>query len=223
MAVATWSSAAFPLKDRDEFIGWDPEQCRRRRGLLAPNSRLLVLPDCHSPNLISRFMKRMLAQLSGDWEARWGPPLALVETFVDPRFYQGTADKVGGWSPLGLTAGWKREADDFSEKNDAPQQVWVREIVPQAGVKLRAAQLPPAWAKVELNVPPRGPGKVAQIQSLMEWVRAEVPEVRRAEALGYPVAGLTCLTVMAMAQGVARGPQDLAQYADTLSQDHLRA
>ena len=46
---------------------------------------------------------------------------------------------------------------------------------------------------------------------------------RRAEALGYPVAGLTCLTVMAMAQGVARGPQDLAQYADTLSQDHLRA
>jgi hypothetical protein len=28
---------------------------------------------------------------------------------------------------------------------------------------------------------------------------------------------------MAMAQGVARGPQDLAQYADTLSQDQLRA
>jgi hypothetical protein len=64
---------------------------------------------------------------------------------------------------------------------------------------------------------------VAQIKSLMEWVRAEVPEFRRAEALGYPVAGLTCLTVMAMAQGVARGPQDLALYADTLSQHQLRA
>jgi hypothetical protein len=223
LAVATWSSAAFHLKDRDAFIGWDPEQCRRRLGLLANNSRLLVLPDCHSPNLISRFMKLMLAQLSGDWERRWGHPLALVETFVDPRFYQGTAYKVSGWSHLGRTAGWKRDADDFYEKHDAPKQVWVRELVKKARVKLRAAQLPPAWAPVEASVPPRCHGKVAQIKSLMDWVRAEVPEFRRAEALGYPVAGLTCLTVMAMAQGVARGPQDLAQYADTLSQEQLRA
>jgi hypothetical protein len=154
---------------------------------------------------------------------RWGHPLALVETFVDPRFYQGTAYKVSGWSHLGRTAGWKRDADDFYEKNDAPKQVWVREVVKKACVKLRAAQLPSAWAKVELNVPPRCNGKVAQIKSLMDWVRTEVPEFRRAEALGYPVAGLTCLSVMAMAQGVARGPQDLAQYADTLSQDQLRA
>ena len=67
LGVATWSSAAFHLKDRDQFIGWTAEQCRRRRGLLANNSRLLVLPDGHSPNLISRFMKLMLQQLSADW------------------------------------------------------------------------------------------------------------------------------------------------------------
>ena len=96
LAVATWSSAAFHLKDRDNFIGWTAEQCRRRRGLLANNSRLLVLPEAHSPNLISRFMKLMLQPLSADWEKRWGHPLALVETFVDPRFYQGTAYKVSG-------------------------------------------------------------------------------------------------------------------------------
>src|SRR6266446_8266174 len=74
LAVATWSGAAFHLKDRDEFIGWDTEQCRRRRPLLANNSRLLVLPDCHSPNLISRFMKLMLGQLSGHWQEQWGHP-----------------------------------------------------------------------------------------------------------------------------------------------------
>lgn len=68
------------------------------------NSRLLVLPGCDSPNLISRFMKLMLAQLSGDWERRWGHPLALVESFVDPRFYQGTAYKVSGWSVTRLQA-----------------------------------------------------------------------------------------------------------------------
>ena len=34
------------------------------------------------------------------------PKSVLVETFVDPRFYQGTAYKVSGWSHLGRTAGW---------------------------------------------------------------------------------------------------------------------
>ena len=48
LALATWSGAAFHLKARDEFIGWDFEQCRRRRPLLANNSRLLVLPEWHS-------------------------------------------------------------------------------------------------------------------------------------------------------------------------------
>lgn len=223
LAVATWSSAAFHLKDRDKFIGWSPEQSRRRRGLLANNSRLLVMPDCHSPNLISRFMKLMLQQLSADWENRWGHPIALVETFVDPRFYQGTAYKVSGWLHLGRTAGWKREADDFYEKHDAPKQIWVRELVKKACVKLCAAELAPAWAKVEATVTPRCTAKVGQIRSLMEAVRAEVAEFRRAESLAYPIAGMICLMVMASAQGVTRGPQDLADYAQTLSQGQLRA
>jgi predicted transposase YbfD/YdcC len=223
LAFATWSSAAFHLKDRDTFIGWSPEQCRRRRGLLANNSRLLVMPECHSPNLISRFMKLMLSQLSPDWEKRWGHPLVLVETFVDPRFYQGTAYKVSGWSHLGRTAGWKRNADDFYEKNDAPKQIWVRELVRRACVKLRAAELAADWAKVEETVPPRCTRKVGQIRSLKEAVRAEIPEFRRAQSLAYPIMGMICLMVMASAQGVTRGPQDLADYADTLSQAQLRA
>ena len=222
-AVATWSSAAFHLKDRDQFIGWTAEVCRRRLPLLANNSRLLVLPGCHTPNLISRFMKLMLAQLSDDWQERWGHPIALVETFVDPRYYQGTAYKVSGWSHLGKTAGWKRDADDFYQKNDASKQIWVRELVKKACVKLRAPQLPPQWAKVEEARPPRCTAKSEQIRCLMEAIKQEVPEFRRSQGLAYPVAGLVCLIVMANAQGVVRGPTDLATYADTLSQAQLRA
>ena len=223
LAVATWSSAAFHLKDRDQFIGWTPEQCRRRLPLLASNSRLLVLPGCHSPNLISRFMKLMLAQLSPDWQRRWGHPIVLVETFVDPRYYRGTAYKVSGWSHLGKTAGWKRDADDFYQKNDVPKQIWVRELVKKACAKLRAPQLPPEWAKVEEARAPRCTAKAEQIRSLMEAIEEEVPEFRRAQGLAYPVAGLICLIVMANAQGVVRGPTDLALYADTLSPGQLRA
>jgi hypothetical protein len=223
LAVATWSAAAFHLKDRDPFIGWSPEQCCRRRALLANNSRLLLLPDGHYPNLISRFMKLMLGRLSEDWQARWGHPLALVETFVDPRFYQGTAYRVSGWCHLGTTAGWKRDADDFYEKNEAPKQIWVRQLVKQACVKLRAAQLPPDWAPVEPAAQVRCTAKAPAIRSLMESLLQEVPEFRRAQALAYPLPGLIGLMVMAAAQGVVRGPQDLADYADTLSRGQLRA
>lgn len=223
LAVATWSAAVFHLKDRDQFIGWSPEQCRRRRALLANNSRLLVMPDCHSPNLISRFMKLMLGRLSEDWHQRWGHPIALVETFVDPRHYTGTAYKVSGWCHLGKTAGWKRDADDFYEKHDAPKQIWVRELAKKACVKLRASPLPPAWAPVEQAVPVRCTAKVSEIRSLMEGLLHDVPEFRRAQALAYPLPGLVCLMVMATAHGVVRGPDDLAGYADTLSQGQLRA
>jgi hypothetical protein len=168
-------------------------------------------------------MKLMLGSLSGDWGRRWGHPIALVESFVDPRFYQGTAYKASGWSHLGRTAGWKRDADDFYEKNDAPKQIWVRELVRDACVKLRAPKLAPAWARVEAAVLPHCTAKVGEIRSLMEMLRAEIPEFRRAEALAYPVAGMIALMVMASAQGVTRGPQDLADYADTLSQAQLRA
>lgn len=223
LALASWSGAAFHLKDRDEFIGWDGGQCRRRRPLLANNSRLLVLPECHYPNLISRFMKLMLGRLSADWLAHWGHPLAMVETFVDPQLYQGTAYKVSGWSHLGKTAGWKRDAADFYTRHHAPKQIWVRELVKRACVKLRAAQLPPEWAMVEAQARPRCEHTVQEIRGLRESLRRDLPEFRRAQALSYPVAGMVCLIVMAMATGVRQGPDDLAKYADTLSQPQLRA
>jgi Druantia protein DruA/Transposase DDE domain len=223
LGVTSWSAAAFHLKDRDEFIGWDFEQCRRRRPLLANNSRLLILPECHYPNLISRFMKLMLGRLSGDWLERWGHPLAMVETFVDPQLYQGTAYKVSGWSHLGKTAGWKRDAADFYLKHDAPKQIWIRELVKNARVKLRAAQLPPPWAMVEEQARSRCTQTIKEIHSLMESLRRDLPEFRRAQALGYPVAGLVGLVVMALATGARKGPDDLADYADTLSQPQLRA
>ena len=81
LAVATWSAAALHLKARDTFIGWTEEQRRQRLALVVNNSRLYVLEDGHYPNLISRFMKLMLARLSADWESRWGHPVALAESF----------------------------------------------------------------------------------------------------------------------------------------------
>jgi len=223
LAVATWSAAALHLKARDQFIGWSEEQRRQRLPLVVNNSRLYVLPQYHYPNLVSRFMKLMLARLSLDWETTWGHPVALAESFVDPQQYRGTAYKVSGWSQLGLTRGWKRSAVDFYEKHDQPKQVWVRELVKKACVKLRAAQLPPPWAEVLPKVSPRCTAKAGEIASLMERLGRDLPEFRRKQSLAYPIAGMLALIAMAVFSGVTKGYEDLADYAATLSQAQLRA
>lgn len=223
LALASWSAPALHLKARDRFIGWTEEQRRRRLPLVVNNSRLLVLPGVECPNLISRLMKPMLGRLSADWEQHWGHPVALAETFVDPHLYQGTAYKVSGWNRLGPTAGWKRSAEDFYQKHDRPKQIWVRELVPNACRKLCAAPLPPEWRAVEEKAAPRCTAKAPEMRSLVEHLRAEVAEFRSKEALAYPLAGFLALIALAMFSGVRRGPQDLAEYAASLSQGQLRA
>ena len=99
----------------------------------------------------------------------------------------------------------------------------MRELVKNARRKLRAAQLPPDWAAVEAQARLRCTQTVKEIHGLMESLRRHLPEFRRAQSLGYPVAGLVALTVMAMATGVRKGPDDLADYAETLSQPQLRS
>lgn len=223
LAVATWSAAAFHLKARDAFIDWTEEQRRQRLPLVVNNSRLYVLPQFHYPNLVSRFMKLMLGRLSADWERSWGHPVALAESFVDPDQYRGTAYKVSGWSQLGHTRGWKRSAVDFYEKHDCPKQVWIRELVKNACAKLRAPELPAAWAQGLDKVQPRCTAPVKEMASLMERLHRTIPEFRRKQGLAYPIAGMLALIAMATFSGVARGYEDLADYAATLSQPQLRA
>jgi hypothetical protein len=99
----------------------------------------------------------------------------------------------------------------------------VRELLANACFKLSALELPPEWKAVEQKAPPRCTAKAAQMRSLVEHLRAEVPEFRSKEALAYPLAGFLALIALAMFSGVRRGPQDLAEYAASLSQGQLRA
>jgi hypothetical protein len=116
LGLALWGAPALHLRARDAAIGCNDQQRRTRLGLIANNTPLLVLPQCHYPNLISGFMKLMLARLSAECQQRWAHPLAMVESFVDPQLFQGTAYKVSGCSKLGATAGWARTGqgqDDY--------------------------------------------------------------------------------------------------------------
>jgi len=228
LAVASFSAAAYHLRYRDQFIGWSPEQRRRRLALVVNQARFLVLPDAHYPNLPSRLLKQILARLSADWLARWGHPVALVETFVDPEFFRGTTYRASGWSELGPTSGFGRHAQDFYQPHERPKQLWVKELVKDACQLLRAEQLPAAWAPFESEAPAGGPAPlrcalpVRDIGSLLEECRT-LPEFRRPQALAYPAAGLLALIVMATFCAVMHGQRDLAAFARKLSQAQLRA
>ena len=222
LALSSWSAAAWHLKGRDQFIGWSAEQCRRRRALLANNARFLILPDQHQPNLASRVMKRVLRRLSNDWQERFKHPIVLVESFVDPEQFRGTTYQCSGWTQLGLTQGWGRQAKDYYVQHERPKQLWVKALVKNAAARLRADQLPESWAGVESKVKPRCPTSSADLKSLTDHL-AQIPEYRSRHALGYPLAGLLALIAVATFCGVVRGKKDLAQFASTLSQHQLRA
>jgi len=63
---------------------WTRAQRDRRLCLVANNSRFPILPEAHQPNLGSRVLRLTLDRLAADWMARYGHPVLVVETFVDP-------------------------------------------------------------------------------------------------------------------------------------------
>ena len=245
LAVVSFSAAAYHLRYRDQFIGRSPEQRRRRPPLVVNHARFLILPGAHYSNLASRLLTRVLARLPDDWQARWGHPVALVETFVDPEFFRGTTYKVSNWSELGPTSGFGRHAQDFYEPHERPKQLWVKQLVKGACQQLRAPQLPTAGALVETHAAVRRPSPagfaaapvgalgethaavrsttpVCAIGSLLEECRS-LPEFRRRQALAEPVAGIVALIVLATFCDVMRRQRDLAAFPRKLSQPQLRA
>src|SRR5947209_2847902 len=81
LGVLVFCAASRRLRARDQWIGWSEEQRRRRLPLIVNNCRFLLLPDKTFPNLASRSLSLCLHRLSPVWQARYGHPVVLVETF----------------------------------------------------------------------------------------------------------------------------------------------
>jgi hypothetical protein len=98
VALICFSAAALHLKGRERWIGWTPRQRARRLLFVVNNSRFLLLPErARYPNLASRVLGLCLRRLSQDWQARWGHPVLVVESFVDESRYRGTCYRACGF------------------------------------------------------------------------------------------------------------------------------
>ena len=84
VALIGFSAPALKCRARDAWIGWDFRVQYDRLHLVTDNSRFLILPGWHRPNLASRLLSLCERRLVSDWPIRFGHPLLLLETFVDP-------------------------------------------------------------------------------------------------------------------------------------------
>ena len=129
VACVAWSSAPRHLGSRDRFIGWGLQARRQNIGLLAYNTRFLILPWVTVPHLASHILGRMARMLSADWQSLYGHPIYFVETFIDPQRFRGTCYRAANWVRLGQTTG--RGKDDAMHQPNRP----IKEVLGYALVK----------------------------------------------------------------------------------------
>lgn len=216
VACLAWAAAAYKCGPRDAWLGWDAALKARRLPFVATNTRFLILPGWHRPNLASKVLALTLRRLSADWQGRYGHPLLLAETFVDGARFRGTCYRAAGWLSLGPTRGFGRRRGGYVA-HGRPKQVFVRPLHPAARQWLAAPLLPalgPARKEraVSLDVnrlPLEGQG------GLLELLRT-LTDPRKPRGVRHPVATVVALAVCACLAG-ARSYEAIAQWAATLA------
>lgn len=218
VALLGWSAAAYHLKGRDAWIGWNDTQRRARLWLIANNARFCLLTKTGAhPNLASHVMGQCLQRLSRDWQEVYGHPILAVESFVDTQLFRGTCYKATGWRAVGCTAGFKRVAQDFYEVHERPKQLFVRELVKHAARTLRARQLPAALAGHERKVEPRCLLPEDQADHLRQVLHRQVPESRNVHGLRHKQATVLAIVFAYLLSGGRGGHRGVALFAQDLS------
>ena len=128
VALVSFSAAALKCAARDQWIGWDFRHQYDRLNLLSNNSRFPILPNWHRPNLASRTLALCHNRLASDWLERFGHPLVLLETFVDPQRFAGTLYIAANWSYLGRTQGFRRTGHGYSATAQSSKLVFVKPL-----------------------------------------------------------------------------------------------
>src|SRR3990172_5777432 len=78
----SFSASAWRLGVRDTWIGWSESMRAARLTQVVGNTRFLILPSVKVKNLASHVLGLATQRLVGDWQARYGERVLLVETFV---------------------------------------------------------------------------------------------------------------------------------------------
>ena len=212
VALLTFSAAALKCAARDRWIGWSYRHQFDRLKLLANNSRFLILPEWHRPNLASRTLALCERRLAQDWLAVHGHPVVMLETLVDPARHRGTLYQASNWVYVGDTRGFRRASGaGYSPIRQHPKKIFMRPLQSDARAVLCQAHLRAPYV--------RGVPKLMltfdQLQSLPEFF-ADIPDPRRGQGRRHPLKVVLAMAAAATLCG-ARGYKHMAEWAKNLS------
>ncbi len=100
-----FSSPAWMMMPRDQWISWDHEQRQRNLQKIVNNSRFLIFPWVKVKNLASSALALAVKTVPDDWERSYGYRPVLMETLVDEERFKGTCYKAANWRYVGKTTG----------------------------------------------------------------------------------------------------------------------
>jgi hypothetical protein len=212
VALLSFSAAALKCSARDRWIGWDFRHQYDRLKLVTNNSRFLILPEWHFPNLASRILSLCQKRLMTDWQTVFGHLVLLIETFVDPQRFRGTIYKAANWIYVGQSKGFHRTRQGYSATPQSPKMVFVKPLIPDAQARLSRPILEPAYrtggTKIMLSA--------QQMQSLPNFF-ADIPDPRRAQGRRHPLPSVLAIAAGATLCGM-RGYLAISDWAKSLSQ-----
>lgn len=132
-----FSSPAWRMAARDEWIGWSDAQRRARLQQVVAQSRFLILPWVRVRHLASHVLGLSARQLAPDWQEHFGLRPLLLETLVDAQRFSGTCYRAANWIRVGQTSGRGRMDRENQRQGAAPKHVFLYPLVAQARARLR--------------------------------------------------------------------------------------
>ena len=210
VALLSFSAAAWKCAARDRWIGWSSRHQYDRLKCVANNSRFLILPDWHVPNLGSRILSLCQKRLPVDWQDTFGHPVVLLETFVDPQRFRGTVYRAANWLHVGETKGFRRTGKGYSAKIHSPKMVFVKPLQPDARVKLSRPILDPSYRTEGTKIMI----KAEHMRSLPQFF-ADIPDPRRTQGRRHRLPNVLAIAAGAVLCGM-RGYKAISDWADSL-------
>ena len=209
-ALLSFSSAAWKCGVRDRWIGWNFRHQFDRLKLVANNSRFLILPEWHYPNLGSKVLSLCRQRIADDWQTHFSQPLLLMETFVDPARYHGTVYRAANWVCLGLTQGFRRTSEGYSANAGSPKLVFVHPLQRDARAQLSRSILDPLYR----TGVPKMMLTADQMRTLPDFFN-DIPDPRREEGRRHRLPVVLGLAAAATLCGM-RGYKAIAGWAQDL-------
>ena len=112
VACLGWGSAAWAVKSRETFIGWDKPTKGNDLACVVNNTRFLILPWVSIKCLASKLLAMNTRRIALDWMNVYQQPVYLLETFVEKERFRGACYKAANWICVGQTKGIAQRGHD---------------------------------------------------------------------------------------------------------------